>query len=154
MRRVMASQCKGKEFACQCRRHRFHPLVRKICWGRIQLSTPVFQTGKSHEQRSLAGYSPQSHRVRHEEGLRCLQRVHVCPHGLEYKEGKTAVRHKVRKIARVQFLQGLECLAEKEYWDTVLLGLRNYQALASQISLTQCADKRLSLLSLLPHLGN
>ena len=51
----------GKESACQCRTHerdRFRPWVRKISWGRKQQCTPVFLPGKSHGQRSLAGYSP------------------------------------------------------------------------------------------------
>ena len=48
----------GKESACQCRRCRFNPWVRKIPWSRKWQSTPVFLPGKSHEQRSLVGYSP------------------------------------------------------------------------------------------------
>ena len=50
-----------KEFTCQCRRHRrcgFDFWVRKIPWGREWQPTPVFLPGKSHGQRSLAGYSP------------------------------------------------------------------------------------------------
>ena len=39
----------GEESAFQCRRHGFSPCVGKI---------PVFLPGKSHGQRSLAGYSP------------------------------------------------------------------------------------------------
>ena len=37
---------------------RFYPWVGKIPWRREWLSTPVFLPGKSHGQRSLAGYSP------------------------------------------------------------------------------------------------
>ena len=51
----------GKEPACQCRRrerHGFNPWVRKTHWSRKRQPTPVFLPGKSHEQRSLAGYSP------------------------------------------------------------------------------------------------
>ena len=40
----------GKEPACQCRRHRFNPWIGKIL--------SVLLPGKSHGQRSLAGYSP------------------------------------------------------------------------------------------------
>ena len=50
----------GQESACQCRRHRrrrFDPWVRKIPRREWQ-PTPVFLPGKSHGQRSLAGYSP------------------------------------------------------------------------------------------------
>ena len=51
----------GKEFTCQCRRYwrlRFDPWVRKISWRRKWQPPPVFLPGKSHGQRSLAGYSP------------------------------------------------------------------------------------------------
>ena len=47
----------GKEPACQCRRRkrlRFDPWVRKIPWRRAWQSTPVFLSGESHGQRSLA----------------------------------------------------------------------------------------------------
>ena len=51
----------GKEFVCQCRRHRrsgFSPWVGKILWKRAWQPTPVFLPGESHGQRSLVGYSP------------------------------------------------------------------------------------------------
>ena len=37
----------------------FNPWVRKIAWRREWQPTPVFLPGKSHEERSLVGYSPQ-----------------------------------------------------------------------------------------------
>ena len=55
----------GKESTCQCRRHRrcsFDPWVRKIPWRRKWQPTPVLLPGKSHEQRSLEGYSPWDHK--------------------------------------------------------------------------------------------
>ena len=36
----------------------FDPWVRKIPWSRKRLPTAVFLPGKSHDWRSLAGYSP------------------------------------------------------------------------------------------------
>ena len=48
----------GKEPICQCRRRGFDPWVGKIPWRRKWQPTPVFLPGKSHGQRSLAGYSP------------------------------------------------------------------------------------------------
>ena len=51
----------GKESTCQCRRCRgcvFHPWVGKIPLKRKWQPTPVLFPGKSHGQRSLAGYSP------------------------------------------------------------------------------------------------
>ena len=57
----------GRESACQCRRHRFDPCVEKAPWRRVWQPTPVFLLGKSHGQRSLAGYCPWGHkRVGHE----------------------------------------------------------------------------------------
>ena len=47
-----------KESTRQCRRHGFHPWVRKIPWRRKWHPTPVLLPGKVHGQRRLAGYSP------------------------------------------------------------------------------------------------
>ena len=49
---------RGKESACQCR---FDPWVWKIPWRRKWQPTRVFLLGKSHGQRSLAGYSLWGH---------------------------------------------------------------------------------------------
>ena len=51
----------GKEPTSQSRRNKrrgFDPWVRKIPWRRKWQPTPVLLPGKSHGQRSLAGYSP------------------------------------------------------------------------------------------------
>ena len=60
----------GKESTCQCRRSKrcgFDPWIRKIPWGRKWQPTPLFLPGKSHQQRSLAGYSKWGgKRVRHD----------------------------------------------------------------------------------------
>ena len=55
--RGFSAVASGKEPACQCRRSRFSPWVRKIPWGRKRQPTPVILPGKSHGQKSLAGYS-------------------------------------------------------------------------------------------------
>ena len=47
-----------KKSACQCKRCRFNSWVWKIPWRRTWQLTPIFLTGKSHGQRSLAGYNP------------------------------------------------------------------------------------------------
>ena len=44
-----------EEHACQCRRRRFDPWVKKIPWRRKWQPTPAFFLGESHGQRSLAG---------------------------------------------------------------------------------------------------
>ena len=48
----------NEESACQCRKCGFDPWVGKIPWKRKWQPSPVFLLGKSHGQRSLAGYSP------------------------------------------------------------------------------------------------
>ena len=58
-----------KPVACQCRRLRrrgFEPWSRKILCRRKWQPTPVFLPGKSHGQRSLAGYSLWGHRAGHD----------------------------------------------------------------------------------------
>ena len=52
----------GKEFTCQCRRYGLDPWVRKIPWRKKWQHTPIFLPGKSHGQRSLAGYNPSGHK--------------------------------------------------------------------------------------------
>ena len=55
----------GKEYTCLCRRCRqcrFGPWEGKIPWRRKWQPTPVLFPGKSHGQRSLAGYSPWGHK--------------------------------------------------------------------------------------------
>ena len=47
----------SKESSCQCRRHGFNPLVEKISRRRKWQTTPAFLPGKSHEHKSLVGYS-------------------------------------------------------------------------------------------------
>ena len=47
----------SKESACQHRRYRFDPWVRKIPWRRAWQPTPVFLPGKFHRQRNLRGSS-------------------------------------------------------------------------------------------------
>ena len=59
----------GKESICQCRRprrHWFDPWLWKIPGRKKCQPPPLFLPGRSHGQRSLAGYSPQGlQRVRH-----------------------------------------------------------------------------------------
>ena len=50
--KVSTGQCR------RCRRCRFNPWVGKIPRSRKQQPAPAFLPGKSHGQRSLAGYSP------------------------------------------------------------------------------------------------
>ena len=70
----------GKESFCHCRRYGFNPWVRKIPWRRKWQPTPVFLSGESHGQRSLAGYNPWGHqRVGHDLATKQpLAKYHVC----------------------------------------------------------------------------
>ena len=57
----------SKESPCRCRRCEFSLWIGKTLWRRKWQLTPVFLPGKSCGQRSLAGYSPWSHkRVGHD----------------------------------------------------------------------------------------
>ena len=49
---------KQQRTCLQCRRFGLDPWVGKIPWRRAQQPISVFLPGKSHGQRSLAGYSP------------------------------------------------------------------------------------------------
>ena len=50
-----------------CRRYRLNPWVRTIPWRGKWQPTLIFLPGKSHEQRTLEGYSPWGgKRVRHD----------------------------------------------------------------------------------------
>ena len=48
----------SKESACQCRKPRFNPWVRKICWRKKRQPNPVFLPGEFNGPRRPAGYSP------------------------------------------------------------------------------------------------
>ena len=53
------SEVKAPACVCpQCGRPGFDSWVGNIPWRRAQPTTPVFLSGKSHGQRSLAGYCP------------------------------------------------------------------------------------------------
>ena len=59
------SRClSGKESVCQCRWGKFDIWVGMISWSRKWQPTSLFLPGKSHAQRSLAGYSPWGHKSR------------------------------------------------------------------------------------------
>ena len=56
----LPSWLSGKEPTCQSRRRRFNPWIGKMPWRRKWQPTPLSLPGKSHGQRSLAGYGPWS----------------------------------------------------------------------------------------------
>ena len=58
---LLLSWLSGKESVCQClsmQEAQVQSLGRKDLWGRKWQPIPAFLPGKSHEQRSLVGYSP------------------------------------------------------------------------------------------------
>ena len=71
---------KKEEICLQCRRLRrcrFDPWIGKISWRRDWQPTPVVSPEKSHRQRSLAGYSPWGHRVRHDWVTKHKEELHL-----------------------------------------------------------------------------
>ena len=56
----------------------FDPWVGKIPWRRHWPPTPVFLPGRSHGQRSLAGYSPQGHKELDMTGHASTNIFYVC----------------------------------------------------------------------------
>ena len=56
----------------QYRRPRFDPLVGKIPRRKKWQPITIFLPGESHGQRSLVGYSPWDHRVRHNSATNTL----------------------------------------------------------------------------------
>ena len=74
----------SKRIHLQRRRHWFDPWVGKIPWRREWLPTPE-NPEESHGQRSLVGYSPWGHRVRH--NWETNTRIHTHEEGIcERKE--------------------------------------------------------------------
>ena len=59
--------------AARCKTCGFDPWVRKLPWRRAWPPTSVFLSGESHGQRSLAGFSPQSHK-----DLDTIERLSIC----------------------------------------------------------------------------
>ena len=58
-------------------RERFLEIWRKIFWRRPQQSTPIFLLGKSHGQRSQAGYTQQGHKESDTKQQLLLSRVQL-----------------------------------------------------------------------------
>ena len=71
----------GKESACSAGDAGFNSWVEKIPWLRKWQPTPVFLPGKTHGQRSLAGYLPWGHKiVGHNLGTKQQQKymIYIC----------------------------------------------------------------------------
>ena len=78
-----------KESTWQCRRRRSDPWARKIPWRRKWQPTPVFLPGKSHRQRSLAGYSPWGHKgVEHDSMSKPPPPLYIIYYFSMLKEGR------------------------------------------------------------------
>ena len=65
----------NQDSTCQCRRRQLNPWVKKISWSRKPQPTLVFLPGKFHGQRSLAGQSIVSQRVRDDLARKQLRKV-------------------------------------------------------------------------------
>ena len=60
--RALPRWLSGKESACQCKRCRFNPWVRRVSQRRQWQPTLVFVPGKFHEQKILVRYCPWDHK--------------------------------------------------------------------------------------------
>ena len=68
----------------QCRRHGLDlSQENSLPWRRKWQHTPVFLPGKSHGQRSLVGYSPWGHEIRHSWARTHAHRFIIDPHPLQ-----------------------------------------------------------------------
>ena len=106
---------RGKETACQCKRCKrwgFDPWVRKIPWRRTWQPTPVSLPGESHEQRSMAGYSPWDCKVRHDW---CDW---ACTHMAIYLQEKyfTSVSNMTEKDLKMLWFMLQEKLLSRSLW--------------------------------------
>ena len=125
-----------KESACQCGRHRrcrFDPGDGKIPWRRRWQPTTVFSSGKSHGQRSLAGYSPWGYKEldmtecthTHTQSLPSIRR--------KWKQflmctlpGKTASTHfSLAKMFVLVFLYAVPEDPAQPYWPTQHIDWKN-----------------------------
>ena len=89
----------GKESTCQCRHHGFNLWVEKVPWRRKLATIPVFLPGKSHGQKSLAGYSPWGcKRVGHDLTIEQQRKIIITD--------KTVNSQKVKKISYMNTLRG------------------------------------------------
>ena len=59
---LMAQQVRNPPAKHEMQEIQVRPWVGKIFWRRKWQPTPVFLPEKSHEQRSLVGYSPKGHK--------------------------------------------------------------------------------------------
>ena len=65
----------------------FDTLVGKIPWRRQWQHTPVFLPGKSHEQRSLVGYSPRGCKESDSTEHTCINAINRRDHKSQLRKG-------------------------------------------------------------------
>ena len=86
------------------KRRRFDPWAGKIPWRRKWQPTLVSLPGKSHEQRSLTGYSPQGCRESDTTGARAHTHTHT--HTKTHFRSRDTVKLKVRGWKKVFHANG------------------------------------------------
>ena len=123
----------GKEPSCQCRRLRSDPWAGKISWRRKWQPAPIFLPGKSQGLSSLAGYSPQDHRVRHNRVTRqqCTC-IYKCSAELCQVLSRSVMSNSLRPSAlqltrllspwgsRQEYWSGLPCPSQGDLPNTVI----------------------------------
>ena len=106
LRRRLPRWHSDKESTCQCWRPRSDPWNRKILWKRKWQPTPVFLPGRSHEQRSLVGYSLWDHKE-----LDMTERLSTHTHILRSSSWFLLERHHPpQKITTILTSSNMECL--------------------------------------------
>ena len=89
-----------KKPPAKCRRCRFDPWVGKISWKRKWQPTSVFFPGKSHGQRSLAGYSPWGRKeLDMTQQLNNNNKEHIAERGKEIRKEMKAYLHESVKVS-------------------------------------------------------
>ena len=112
-----------------CRRHRLCPWVGEIPWRRAWQPTPVFLPGKSHRERSLAGYSPWGCKESHRTELLTFTFT-LPPANPTCSHVELCVLRAQEPLSALwtfskQLIQVIRCLIEKE--ECVVLTVKNEQ---------------------------
>ena len=90
----------------------FNPCVGKIPWRKAWQLAPVFSPGESHEQRSLADYSPWGGKESDRTELYCEGKMRTGPKRRRWLEGVMDSKDmNLRKLWEIVKEEGVWCAA-------------------------------------------